>query len=164
MLSLVSRAHRGPSAEAFRPEFLLQHCYSNTSARWFQSPRWQLGPVYSLLTALQSKMEAGGRVQRSNSQHFNPRWRLGAVYRVCSGHCNPRWRLGAVYRVCSRPCNPRWRLGPMYRVCSGHCNPRWQLGSVYREAAQSTDIWSPEQYHYTGPRRTLPASLPSLPH
>ena len=147
MLSLVSRAHRGPSAEAFRPEFLLQNGYSNTSARWFQSPRWQLGPVYSLLPALQSKMEAGGRVQRSNSQHFNP-----------------RWRLGAVYRVCSRPCNPRWRLGPMYRVCSGHCNPRWQLGSVYREAAQSTDIWSPEQYHYTGPRRTLPASLPSLPH
>ena len=64
MLSLVSRAHRGPSAEGFRPEFLLLNGYANTSARWFQSPRWRLGPVC-----------------RVCSRHCNPRWRLRAVYR-----------------------------------------------------------------------------------
>lgn len=52
---------QGPSAEGFRPEFLLLNGYANTSARWFPKSKMQLGPVC-----------------RVCSRHCNPRSRLGS--------------------------------------------------------------------------------------
>ena len=104
------------------------------------------GRVQSLLTELQSKMAAGGRVQRGKSQHCNPRWRLEAVYSLLTALQS---KMAAGGRVQSAHGTAIQDGG------WGPCAERLLRALTFGVLSSTAPF---------GRRRTLPASPPSLPH